>query len=92
MHTDTVTLCQNVLKIEQAKDQRDSLFDSFRGLYVGLASFILMVEHCELPNTTLSCSFPFFSFTFKFTFIPNSDGSIVAMQYVTYVYQVCTEK
>jgi len=47
LHTtnaDTVTLCQNVLKNEQAKDQCGSLFDSIRGLYAGLASFILVVE------------------------------------------------
>jgi hypothetical protein len=43
-NTDTVTLCQNVLKNEQAKDQCDSLFDSIRGLYAGLASFVLVVE------------------------------------------------
>jgi hypothetical protein len=46
-NTDTVTLCQNVLKNQQAKDQCDSLFDSIRGLYAGLASFVLAVELCE---------------------------------------------
>jgi hypothetical protein len=43
-NADTVTLCQNVLTNQQAKAQCDSLFDSIRGLYAGLASFILVVE------------------------------------------------
>lgn len=46
-HTDTVALCQNVLKNQQSKDQCNSIFDSVRGLYAGIASFILIVELCE---------------------------------------------
>jgi hypothetical protein len=46
-HTDTVTLCQNVLKNQQSKDQCNSIFDSIRRLYAGIASFILIVELCE---------------------------------------------
>lgn len=46
-HTDTVTLCQNVLKNQQSKDECNSIFESIRGLYAGTASFILIVELCE---------------------------------------------
>jgi hypothetical protein len=46
-HADAVALCQNVLKNQQSKDQCDSVFDSIRGLYAGIASFILLVELCE---------------------------------------------
>lgn len=46
-HTDTVSLCQNVLKNQQSKDQCDTIFDSIRGLYAGTATFVLAVELCE---------------------------------------------
>jgi len=49
-NTDTVALCRNVLQNQQAKNQCDSLFDSIRGLYAGLASFVLVVELCEWPD------------------------------------------
>lgn len=45
--TDTVALCQNVLKNQQTADNCDSIFDSIRGLYAGTASLILTVELCE---------------------------------------------
>jgi len=43
-HIDTVILCQHALKNAQAQGQCATLFDSVRGLYAGLASFILVVE------------------------------------------------
>jgi len=43
-NADIVTLCQNALKDQQSKHQCSSLFDSIRGVYAGLASFILVVE------------------------------------------------
>jgi hypothetical protein len=46
-HTDTVNLCQNVLQIQQSKNECNSIFDSIRGLYAGIASLILIVELCE---------------------------------------------
>lgn len=46
-HADTVTLCQNVLKNQQSKDECGSIFDSIRGIYAGIASFVLIVELCE---------------------------------------------
>ena len=46
-HTDTIALCQNMVKNQQSKDQCESIFDSIRGLYAGTASFILAVELCE---------------------------------------------
>jgi hypothetical protein len=44
---DTVTLCEQVLRNAQSQGQCDSLFSAIRGLYAGLASFILVVELCE---------------------------------------------
>lgn len=46
-HTDTVALCQNVLKNQQSKDECDTIFDSIRGLFAGIASLVLVVELCE---------------------------------------------
>jgi len=43
-HTDTVALCQNVLVNQQSKDQCNSIFDSIRRLYAGIAFSILTVE------------------------------------------------
>jgi len=43
-HEDTVDLCEHVLTDAQSKDQCDTLFNSVRALYAGLASFILIVE------------------------------------------------
>jgi hypothetical protein len=45
--TDTVALCQNVLKNQQSKDNCDTIFTSIRGLYAGAATFVLAVELCE---------------------------------------------
>lgn len=44
---DTVTLCEQVLRNAQSQGQCDSLFSAIRGLYAGLASFVLVVELCE---------------------------------------------
>jgi hypothetical protein len=46
-HTDTVPLCQNVLKNQQSKNECGTIFDSIRGLYAGTATFVLAVELCE---------------------------------------------
>ncbi|KAI0297195.1 hypothetical protein BC826DRAFT_907802 [Russula brevipes] len=42
--TDTVALCQHAIKNAQAQSQCGSLFTAIRGLYAGLASFVLLVE------------------------------------------------
>ena len=46
-HADTVTLCQHALKNAQSQGQCETLFDTIRGVYAGLASFVLIVELCE---------------------------------------------
>ncbi|KAI0300984.1 hypothetical protein B0F90DRAFT_1574850, partial [Multifurca ochricompacta] len=42
--SDTVTLCQHALKNSQTQDQCETLFDTIRGVYAGLASIILIIE------------------------------------------------
>jgi len=42
--TDTAALCQHALKNSQSQSQCESLFDAIRGLYAGLATFLLIVE------------------------------------------------
>jgi len=49
---DTVTLCQHALTNAQSQNQCDSLFDTIRGVYAALASFILIVELCESIRLT----------------------------------------
>ncbi len=43
---DTVTICQKVAN-QQTKDQCSSILGYIRGVYAGLASFVLAVELCE---------------------------------------------
>jgi hypothetical protein len=91
-HTDTVALCQNVLVNQQSKEQCNSIFDSIRRLYAGIAFFILTVELCEWSNTPLVLHIivPFsFLLFLSFTFIQKLDGAIVATRYV---YQLRGEK
>jgi len=49
--TDATALCQHALKNAQTQSQCESLFDTIRSLYAGLATFLLIVELCECPRT-----------------------------------------
>ena len=69
--TDAVALCQNALRNAQSQDQCDSLFDTIRRVYAGLASFILIVELCECtPLTSLVIKPPLTPSPYLRSFLP----------------------
>ena len=85
---DAVALCQHALTNAQSQNQCDTLFDTIRGVYAGLASFILIVELCESIRLT---SLVIKSHSHRCPYLPSpeqnqpkkkKDGAIVGTRYV----------